>query len=50
VSPNGGGLLENQSLSIRGFTDGQFDVPFDGILFQDSNDFTHHLSSYMLDP
>lgn len=48
VSPNGGGLLENQALSIRGFTDGQFDVTFDGIPFQDSNDFTHHSTSYMM--
>lgn len=48
VSPNGPGLLENQTLSIRGFTDGQFDVTFDGIPFQDSNDFTHHSTSYFM--
>src|ERR1700734_2147650 len=42
VSPNGPGLMENQILSIRGFTDGQFNVTFDGIPWGDSNDFTHH--------
>jgi iron complex outermembrane recepter protein len=48
VSPNGPGLLENQILSIRGFVDGYYNVTFDGIPFQDSNDFTHHSTSYMM--
>jgi iron complex outermembrane receptor protein len=48
VSPNGAGLMENQILSIRGFTDGYYDVTFDGIPFQDSNDFTHHSTSYFM--
>ena len=48
VSPNGPGLMENQILSIRGFVDGQYNVTFDGIPFQDSNDFTHHSTSYMM--
>jgi iron complex outermembrane recepter protein len=49
VSPNGPGLMENQILSIRGFTDGQFNVTFDGIPWGDSNDFTHHTTSYFMD-
>ncbi len=48
VSPNGPGLMENQVLSIRGFVDGQYNVTFDGIPFQDSNDFTHHSTSYFM--
>lgn len=48
VSPNGPGLLENQLLCIRGFCDGFYDVTFDGIPFQDSNDFTHHSTSYFM--
>lgn len=48
VSPNGPGLAENQILSIRGFVDGYYNVTFDGIPFQDSNDFTHHSTSYFM--
>jgi iron complex outermembrane receptor protein len=48
VSPNGAGLMENQILSIRGFVDGYYDVTFDGIPFQDANDFTHHSTSYFM--
>jgi iron complex outermembrane recepter protein len=46
VNPNGAGLMESQGLSIRGFQDGQFNVTFDGIPFGDSNDFTHHSTSF----
>lgn len=49
VSPNGPGLMENQVFSIRGFTDGQFNVTFDGIPWGDANDFTHHTTSYFMD-
>ncbi len=48
ISPNGPGLAENQLLSIRGFQDGQFNVTFDGIPWGDSNDFTHHSTSYFM--
>jgi iron complex outermembrane recepter protein len=48
VSPNGPGLAENQLLSIRGFADGFFNVTFDGIPWGDSNDFTHHSTSYYM--
>jgi iron complex outermembrane recepter protein len=48
VSPNGPGLSENQVLSIRGFSDGFYNVTFDGIPWGDSNDFTHHSTSYYM--
>ncbi len=48
VSPNGPGLMEDQVLSIRGFQDGQYNVTFDGIPWGDSNDFTHHTTSYFM--
>lgn len=48
VSPNGPGLMETQSLSIRGLQDGQYNVTFDGIPWGDSNDFTHHSTSYFM--
>ena len=44
VSPNGPGLMEAQVMSIRGFQDGQFN----GIPWGDSNDFTHHTTSYFM--
>lgn len=48
VAPNGPGLAESQGISIRGFQDGQFNVTFDGIPWGDSNDFTHHTTSYFM--
>src|ERR1700742_4419834 len=48
VSPNGPGLAESQLMSIRGFADGFFNVTFDGIPWGDSNDFTHHSTSYYM--
>ncbi len=48
IAPNGPGLAESQATSIRGFQDGQFNVTFDGIPWQDSNDFTHHSTSYFM--
>jgi iron complex outermembrane recepter protein len=48
VNPNGPGLMETQSMTMRGFTDGQFNVTFDGIPWSDSNDFTHHSTSYFM--
>ena len=48
VDPNGPGLMENLATSIRGFQDGQFNVTFDGIPWGDSNDFTHHSTSYFM--
>ncbi len=48
ADPNGNGLMESQGLTIRGFQDGQYNVTFDGIPIGDSNDFTHHSTSYFM--
>lgn len=49
ISPNGQGLSEANGPSIRGFQDGMYNVTFDGIPFGDSNDFTHHSTSFFTD-
>ncbi len=46
ISPNGPGLQEANGPVIRGFQDGQFNVTYDGIPLGDSNDFTHHSTSF----
>ncbi|MDE2238423.1 MAG: TonB-dependent receptor [Rhodospirillales bacterium] len=46
IDPNGPGLSESSGPTIRGFHDGQYNVTFDGIPFGDSNDFTHHSTSF----
>lgn len=46
IDPNGAGLMESQGTSIRGFQDGQYNTTYDGIPFGDSNDFTHHSTSF----
>lgn len=43
-SPNGPGLGKSETLTLRGFQDGQFNVTFDGIPFGDATDL-HHTSS-----
>ena len=48
IDPNGPGLMENQSLTMRGFQNGQYNVTFDGIPWGDSNDFTQHSTSYFM--
>ncbi len=48
VDPNGPGLQESNGPVIRGFQDGQFNVTFDGIPIGDSNDFTHHSTSFFM--
>ena len=48
ISPNGPGLGEAANVVIRGFSDGQYDVTFDGIPFADSDDFTHHSAAYFM--
>ncbi len=48
IAPNGPGGMENQGFSIRGFQDGQINLTFDGIPWGDSNDFTHHTTSYFM--
>ncbi len=46
VAPNGPGLMEAAQVNLRGFNDGEYNVSFDGIPWGDSNDFTHHSTSY----
>jgi iron complex outermembrane recepter protein len=46
INPNGPGLMETTGPSIRGFQDGQYNLTFDGIPIGDSNDFTHHSTSF----
>ena len=43
---NGPGNGEAAGITLRGFQDGQFNITFDGIPFGDTNDFTHHTTSY----
>ena len=45
VSQNGPGFYEAKS-TLRGFTDGQYNITYDGIPFGDTNDFTHHSTSF----
>ena len=46
ISANGGGVGETNKISLRGFTDGQFNVTYDGIFYGDTNDPTHHPASF----
>ncbi|MET0331343.1 MAG: TonB-dependent receptor [Dyella sp.] len=46
TSPEGPGLGKNESISIRGFQDGQFNITFDGIPFGDASDLHHTTSAY----
>jgi iron complex outermembrane receptor protein len=48
INPNGPGGQETDGPSIRGFQDGQYNVTFDGIPIGDSNDFTHHSTSFFV--
>ena len=47
-SGNGVGLGD-QKITLRGFKDGQYNITYDGIPFGDSNDPTHHSTSYFPD-
>jgi iron complex outermembrane receptor protein len=46
VSTAGPGLGESKQMTLRGFNDSQYNVTYDGIPFGDTNDFSHHTSSY----
>jgi len=48
IEPNGPGLGNSKGLSIRGFTDGQYNLTWDGIPVGDANDFTHHSAEYFM--
>ncbi len=46
IASNGGGVGETNKINLRGFTDGQFNVTYDGIFYGDTNDPTHHPASF----
>lgn len=46
IVSNGPGLSEARRATIRGFAQNQYNVTYDGIPFQDSDDYTHHSVSY----
>lgn len=46
VVTNGPGLSDARRATIRGFNDTQYNVTYDGIPFADTNDFSHHTTSY----
>jgi iron complex outermembrane receptor protein len=45
VSPNGPGLMDTKT-TMRGFSETQFNMTFDGVPFGDTNDQSHHSTSY----
>ena len=45
-APNGPGFDAAKGQTLRGFTDGQFNVTMDGIPFADPDTFGHHSTSY----
>jgi iron complex outermembrane receptor protein len=45
-NPNGPGSTDGAKLSLRGFTDGNFNVTYDGIAWGDANGPTHHANSF----
>jgi iron complex outermembrane receptor protein len=46
VSSNGGGVGDANTVTLRGFQDGQFNITYDGIAFGDANDTTHHPAAF----
>ena len=47
VPSSGNGVgLGDAKITLRGFTDGHYNITYDGIPFGDSNDPTHHSTSY----
>jgi iron complex outermembrane receptor protein len=49
TNQSGPGLDESKHVQMRGFQDGQYNVTFDGIPYGDSNDFTHHTTSFFME-
>lgn len=45
-APNGNGFDAAKNQTLRGFSDGQFNVTQDGIPFADPDGFSHHSTSY----
>jgi len=46
IVTNGPGLSDAKRATLRGFVDTQYNVTYDGIPFADTNDFSHHTTSY----
>jgi len=46
ISSNGGGVGDYQTVTMRGFQDGEFNVTYDGLAFGDTNNPTHHSADY----
>jgi len=46
AASNTNGLLGDSKSGWRGYSDGQFNITFDGIPFGDANDPTHHSAAY----
>ena len=46
ISSNGGGVGEYNKINLRGFSDGQYNITYDGIFYGDTNDPTHHPASF----
>jgi len=46
TNEEGPGLTESHNTQLRGFQDGMYNVTFDGIPYGDSNDFTHHSTTF----
>ncbi|MDP9039453.1 MAG: TonB-dependent receptor [Acidobacteriota bacterium] len=49
VNPNGVGLGDSKTF-FRGFSDGSYDITFDGIPFNDTNDPSHHSWAFFPSP
>ncbi len=49
VNPNGSGLGDSKNY-FRGFSDGNYDITFDGIPYEDTNSPTHHSWAFFPSP
>ncbi len=45
-NPNGPGSTDGSKLTLRGFTDGNYNTTYDGIAWGDTNGPTHHANSF----
>jgi iron complex outermembrane receptor protein len=46
IESNAGGIGDYQTVTMRGFQDGEFNITYDGIAFGDTNNPTHHNADY----
>lgn len=46
ISSNGGGVGETNKITMRGFSDGEYNITYDGIFYGDTNNPTHHPASF----